>query len=339
MGRIWLAAALLLLVKPGVADDKSAATARLQSLEALTSLEGAAVKPWHLKLSVQLYDDKGKPSEQGDIEEWWAGPQQSLTTYSFPSYSGKLLKTTEGTFRTAHLGEPPLVVALLLDQIVHPMPKLSDIESSEPLIRKQTVGTLPLDCIMLAQPMKDIPVEPLGMFPTYCLDAEKDILRGTYVFGSVAAVQTSLGTFQKLTVATNVAVNMGPLKLGEAHITTLAGIRPDPNQFLKSDGLEPVGKIITVPGQFMDDQALVKIPPVYPPEEKSKHIDGVIILHAVIGRDGHVHSLQIKSGDNANLALSAMNAVRMWIYKPYLLNGQPVDVDTTIKVNFQYRGK
>ena len=171
MGRIWLAAALLLLVKPGVADDKSAATARLQSLEALTSLEGAAVKPWHLKLSVQLYDDKGKPSEQGDIEEWWAGPQQSLTTYSFPSYSGKLLKTTEGTFRTAHLGEPPLVVALLLDQIVHPMPKLSDIESSEPLIRKQTVGTLPLDCIMLAQPMKDIPVEPLGMFPTYCLDA------------------------------------------------------------------------------------------------------------------------------------------------------------------------
>ena len=52
-----------------------------------------------------------------------------------------------------------------------------------------------------------------------------------------------------------------------------------------------------------------------------------------------MRSLQVKSADNPDFALSALNAVRLWTYKPYLLNGEPTDVDTTIRVNFRYGGR
>ncbi len=73
--------------------------------------------------------------------------------------------------------------------------------------------------------------------------------------------------------------------------------------------------------------------PVYPPEAKAQGISGSVVLHAIIGRDGSVQSLAVVSG-NSLLSEAALVAVKTWVYKPYLLNGQPTEVDTTITVNF-----
>ena len=336
----WIAtAALLLVVQPSLADDKSALTARLQSIEATTTLDAANVKPWHLKLHAQLFDAKGNPSEQGDIEEWWAAPDQYLISFALPSYTGKLLHNSDGVFHAGGIGVPPMAVAMLLEQAVHPMPRAEDIAASEPILRKETVGGMALDCIMLSQPLKGIPVEPLGLFPTYCLDAAKNALLATYELGTIATVQTSLGVFQKITVATSFNINIGPTKMAEGKLTMLSAIKPDPAQFAKTDGFEPFAKPTPVDGNFMNDQALIKMPPVYPAAAKSKHMDGAVVMHAVIGRDGHVQVLQLKSAEDPDLALSALYTVRQWTYKPFLTNGKPVDVDTTITVRFQYRGK
>ena len=339
IGKVLAVVALISFSMSGRADDKAAAIARLRGVEAATSLDSPAVKPWHLKLSVQLFDAKGGPSEQGEIEEWWAGPQQSVISYTFPSYTGKVLQTADGTFRTQGIGIPPMMIAKVLDQVVHPMPHPADIAESEPVLRKQTVGQLALDCVMLSQPIKDIPVEPLGLYPTYCLDPAKDVLLATYDMGTVATVQFSVGLFQKITVATSIGINAGPAKIAEAKVVALAVLPPDPQRFVKSDGFEPVEKIANVPADWLNDQGLVKFPPVYPIEAKSKHEDGPVIFHAIVGRDGHVRVLQLKSATEASLALSAMYTVRQWTYKPPMLNGKNVDVESTIRVNFQYRGK
>jgi outer membrane biosynthesis protein TonB len=57
-------------------------------------------------------------------------------------------------------------------------------------------------------------------------------------------------------------------------------------------------------------------------------------LRAIIGRDGHVHGLRPVSSPGPDLTISAIAAVRQWTYKPYLLNGEPTEVDTTITVNY-----
>ena len=73
--------------------------------------------------------------------------------------------------------------------------------------------------------------------------------------------------------------------------------------------------------------------PVYPPEAKAARIQGKVELQATIGPDGHVQDLQVASGEPV-LATAALDAVKNWVYKPTLLNGQPVTVVTMIDVNF-----
>lgn len=81
-------------------------------------------------------------------------------------------------------------------------------------------------------------------------------------------------------------------------------------------------------------QLIRQVAPVYPPIAKTAHISGTVVLHAIIGKDGTVEDLQYVSG-HPLLLKSAMDAVRQWQYKPTLLMGEPVRVDTTISVIYQ----
>jgi len=87
----------------------------------------------------------------------------------------------------------------------------------------------------------------------------------------------------------------------------------------------------------MAGNILTKVSPIYPPDAKAAHISGSVVLHAIIGKDGVVEKLDLVSGPS-ELVGSAMDAVRQWTYKPYLLNGQPTEVETTITINYNLAG-
>jgi periplasmic protein TonB len=80
-----------------------------------------------------------------------------------------------------------------------------------------------------------------------------------------------------------------------------------------------------------------KVNPVYPPLARQARISGTVILRAVISKDGSIENLSLVSG-HPMLAPAAIDAVRQWKYKPYLLNGEPVEVDTEVQVNFTLAG-
>jgi protein TonB len=77
--------------------------------------------------------------------------------------------------------------------------------------------------------------------------------------------------------------------------------------------------------------------PVYSPIAKAAHVSGAVVLHAIISKTGTIQSLSVVSG-NEMLRANAVAAVQEWRYKPYLLNGEPTEVDTTITVNFSIGG-
>jgi len=76
-----------------------------------------------------------------------------------------------------------------------------------------------------------------------------------------------------------------------------------------------------------------RVPPEYPDEARRGGIQGKVVMHAIIDKAGAVAKLELVSGDSL-LAPAAIDAVKQWKYKPYLLNGKPVEVDTQITVNF-----
>jgi TonB family protein len=88
---------------------------------------------------------------------------------------------------------------------------------------------------------------------------------------------------------------------------------------------------IKVAGNVQQATLIHQEVPVYPPDAKEKHIQGTVLLHAVIAKDGTIRLLDLTEGV-CPLAGSAMDAVKKWRYKPTLLNGDPVEVDTTISV-------
>jgi protein TonB len=80
-----------------------------------------------------------------------------------------------------------------------------------------------------------------------------------------------------------------------------------------------------------------KIQPAYPPLARQARIQGKVLLQAEISKDGTIENLRLISG-HPMLAPSAIEAVKQWRYKPYMLNGEPVAVETQVEVNFTLSG-
>ena len=80
-----------------------------------------------------------------------------------------------------------------------------------------------------------------------------------------------------------------------------------------------------------------RIPPKYPEVARAAHVEGTVVVHTIIARDGTVESAEVVSGP-ALLQGAALDAVKRWVYKPYLVNGEPVRVDTKVVVNFKLNG-
>jgi protein TonB len=75
------------------------------------------------------------------------------------------------------------------------------------------------------------------------------------------------------------------------------------------------------------------VAPVYPPLARAARVQGVVVMQALIDKQGNIADLQVVSGHEL-LQGAALDAVKQWRYRPVLLNGQPVDVVTQITVNF-----
>jgi protein TonB len=88
---------------------------------------------------------------------------------------------------------------------------------------------------------------------------------------------------------------------------------------------------------MMEGNLVHRVQPEYPTLARQARVQGVVVLRAMISRDGAIENLQVLSG-NPLLTPSALNAVRQWRYRPYVLNGEPVEVETEVTVNFILSG-
>ena len=95
---------------------------------------------------------------------------------------------------------------------------------------------------------------------------------------------------------------------------------------------------VRVSGGVAQGLLLRQVKPQYPPLARQARIEGTVVLQAVIGKDGTIQELRVASG-HPMLTAAAIDAVKQWLYRPYLLNGEPVAVDTTVNVNFILAGQ
>ncbi len=92
--------------------------------------------------------------------------------------------------------------------------------------------------------------------------------------------------------------------------------------------------MIMLEGSQSQAKLVRQVRPVYPAAAKQAGITGVVGMKVVIGKDGNVRDIQIVQSAGSDLDAAAMESVKQWVYQPTLLNGQPVEVTTTVHVNF-----
>jgi TonB family protein len=95
---------------------------------------------------------------------------------------------------------------------------------------------------------------------------------------------------------------------------------------------------IHVKSDVMSGQKISGDNPKYPEEARAKKIQGTVVLGVIIGKDGAVENIRVEKTPAESLAKSAIEAVRTWRYRPYLLNGDPIEVETTVNVTYNLAG-
>ena len=96
---------------------------------------------------------------------------------------------------------------------------------------------------------------------------------------------------------------------------------------------------IRVSGDVQQAKLIRQVAPVYPPAAQQKKTFGLVRLGVIITKEGRVRDITVMSSPGMQLGIAAMQAVKEWVYQPTLLNGAPVEVSTTVDVNFAAGGK
>ena len=118
-----------------------------------------------------------------------------------------------------------------------------------------------------------------------------------------------------------------------------AALAQEPSKDIPAPAASPAPPTrIRVGGNVQRAKIVHFVQPEYPADAKKNGIQGTVLLHAIVGKDGTMAQLEVISGP-PELKRAAMDAVRQWRYQPTTLKGNPVEVDTTIAVVFTLSGR
>ena len=315
----------------GVAQADISIYQRLNALTAATSLIYVE-RPWHLKIEVTLYPKGGKVPEDGCIERWQSG-DDSRTIYTFGAASVTELNENDHHFQTTQGDLIPDAAAATLASVLQPGPYPAELAGTMPELRQKSFGKTNADCIMLSRPMSKLTLAPLGLFPTYCI-TDGEHLAASYNYGSHTVIRSQVGRFLDHDVTTGVSIMDGEQVIARGKVSELSTFTPKAGEFDPSPELAATVISARVSDGVMALQKIRGGAPAYPVSARRNRVTGTVILRALIGKDGHVQSLVPVSAPDPDLAISAIAAVKVWVYKPYLLNGEPTDVNTTVTVNY-----
>ena len=312
-------------------------------------LLGDDMKPWHLKASYKYFDENDNSTDQGTYEEYWVSPTKYKLIYTSATGSRTEYGTEKGIMISDN--ETPIGTHDLRRVWISPMPAADSLLSSDFGMRQLNANGEDLNCLY----QKNANGASIGVI--YCLDPQTSILRFTqYSGGSEKAIRNKIVRFQGHYFAEDLQVyfalgNKGSLTV---HLDSIETLNPiDEAIFTPPTTAVPLKvsvKIIKitrggVPPELLSKdkvhisagvaQGLLikKVQPQYPAFARGSGVVGTVVLEATIGKNGHVTNLRVISGAQM-LQQAAIDAVKKWVYKPYLLDNEAVEVMTTVNIIF-----
>ncbi len=303
-------------------------------------LESEGTSPFRLEVAFETFDYQGKPDGSGTMVEEWLKPgtQRRVLTYRGSTWTqtsrAGVVRLTGNSFPASYM-EDKLIHALL-----DPGPTEDRLRSVTPNYKPLTIGTVALDCVILA------PVDvvrktdtPDNVPSSYCMSDSPRVVRAVQERYSVDILYSHFLSLDQHFIAKDVAITQGLVQRGTAHVTSLT-LAPG---LKDADFVLPVGsdssaeELRLMAGSLMDKDAMVnKVTPRYPEDARQARIQGTVTMDAVVDEAGMVQRLEVISTPFDSMARESIAAVKQWQYKPYLVDGKPTAFRLVLSVNFSF---
>jgi TonB family protein len=325
-------------------------------------LTGNDVQPWRMKATYKSFDEQGNVKNQGTIEEFWVSPAKHRLTYASGSLSQTMYGSEKGDYSVGGAGMDLMLPYTAYREFSDPLPPPGMVMRTSYVVKELDAGDIKVTCLQ----QQDTTGRSFGL--TWCLGSERPDLRITVNGNGPDVLHRNIVSFQGRSIAGDLKFSDGELKdIGsgkpafEAHLETIEPLTTiDDAAFVPPPGATPpimvagvsydrngavMGtfgsvpspatppKSVAVSGGVMASMILNKVIPAYPEIAKQDEVQGTVVLGAVIGKDGRIINLKVIQGPS-ELQQAALDAVKQWVYRPYLLNGEPVEVMTQINVVF-----
>lgn len=308
----------------------------------VNGLDGPDLQPWHIKVSYQMFDADGDPQNSGTYEEFWVSPNKYKRTYTSDNFTQTDVATHAGLFRSGNQEWPGAgeikVRVLLLQPLIETDLQHGNLENSE-----RSFGQATLNCVTVKPPPTNIKVRVMGYsdpYPQFCFEPKNPILRfDSQGAGHNETVYNNVVSFQGRYLARDIKLtDIGKVRLS-IHIETIETVPALADLNAAPDAVGPITGRIKLPSVTLLALGLVRqrTPPVYPASARQAHIQGTVVVQAVIGTDGKVSELHAVSGP-AQLQESAIDCVRKWEFRRFMVSGKAAEVETKFEVLFVLAG-
>lgn len=193
-----------------------------------------------------------------------------------------------------------------------------------------SVGTAHLQCVALKS------AEAFLTSSAYCFEQDRPLLRlALSPDGLSQNLYNGVVEFQGHFIARDISGTYRNKPILTIHVDEIGGLSVSgPTEFTPPpDATGPLAGKLVVPEETMSSFLLARALPVYPVSAKQMHVEGTVILHITVGKDGVVTSANAISGPNG-LRTTAVDSVRKWMYRPFMFLGNPTEVETNVRIIF-----
>jgi Gram-negative bacterial TonB protein C-terminal len=292
----------------------------IQKESVINGLQPIDMHPWHIVIKYDQFDGDGDNFNSGVFEELWAGPKRYKRSYKSNDLNQTDYATESGLFRLGDQRWPKRGEMQVRSEVVDPFSFAATLHDVRSKSIERGFGVHSLDCVVFESGPGKISA------PTqYCFDHGGTALRYTRGFGWFQTVYNDIVSFEGRNIAREVEVTDGGKPYLKLQIETLEELQEG-----EANSLEPPADATNLQGKRVSGVPMKPVQQPFPQWRsslRSQHFS--VTVEVVVGKDGHVINAHAVSGPPEAFQ-DAENTARKWVFQPYLVLGEPAEVETKI---------